>query len=204
MEAQVTRYGSKREARKALQGLLKPVMAKGYDGELRPARGASRAAYESHDRKVVYKVCHEAWQEDNQREAEAVAIIRKSPLGAKYVAPVTPWNVNGVLVNAMPAMAMTGREFERGCHADGMCPAGTPCSACKAEDDITNAADLLGVGDMHMANWAIDPSGRAWIIDCNTAYIPRDQPISFDVRNSDNPFLAGQASVCPDCGVWHE
>jgi hypothetical protein len=204
MEAQVTRYGSKREARKALQGLLKPVMRRGFDGVLREARGASRAAYESHDRKVVYKVCHEADYEDNRNEAETVAILRKSPLGAQYVAPVTPWNINGIIVNAMPAMAMTGREFINGCHDGRVCNAETPCSACKADDDITTAADNLGVSDMHEANWGIDPSGRAWIIDCNIAYITPAKPISFDVRRSDNPFLAPQPSICPDCLGRHE
>lgn len=164
------RIGSKRDARKALAGLLQPVMRRDlWSGEMVPARGASRAAFLSPDRRVTYKVCHSEYTPsgwDNRIEADAVAKARKSPTGHKFVVPTTTWVIDGIAVNAQPTIASTGQEFVKAYHeANGGCSAS--CMACDVQDDIENAANDLGIGDMHPRNWGVLPDGSAVIIDCN-------------------------------------
>jgi hypothetical protein len=164
------RIGCKRDARKALLGSLDPVMAGGTR-----ASGCSRAAYLSPDRTVVYKVCHDSqWDEDNRIEAKAVAKARTSPTGEEFVAPTTMWVIDGIAVNAQPAMVTLGRTFVNTCH-DGSKHGWQgnviiECDACRKEADVLSAAEELHIGDMHGWNWMVDASGRPWIIDANMAW----------------------------------
>ena len=165
------RVGCKRDARKALKGELQPVMRRDmWSGEMVPARGASRAAFLSPDRRVTYKVCHSAdWDGDNREEAEAVAMARRSDTGRTYVMPTTMWVIDGIAVNAQPTLASLGQEFVKACHeANGGCK--PDCTACRAEDEVQFAADELGVGDMHPRNWGVLPDGSPVIIDANITY----------------------------------
>jgi hypothetical protein len=162
------RIGCKRDARKALAGEL-PLAAEPTDGSPRGSRGASRTTYRAGD--VVYKVCNGPWVQDiteddaNRYELASIEHARSRDVGRMYVTPATGWNIDGIIVLAMPRLEVTAKEARhlamRLGHMDEV------NEIDLAEDEIMEAADELGVSDMHPANWMFDAEGRPWIVDLN-------------------------------------